>query len=176
MFKTGNYKEEFAAVIDQVWKEPRMTVEVLGEGFVTWVQFDLTKRESRMIALDHFIELYMRETGERPDSKELDRLADFCLREELTDRNPYKMSHDEFPIMSSHQVALRRDRSAPMIAAATVGSDKADHRKPIRKNITTKRMIWLDEKTRIQNKERRDRYKRDTAPGEIISYVIGARA
>lgn len=156
MFKSGDYKAKFIAEVDRMLDDEELRAS----------------REQRLAAIEQITEQYLRDTGERPDPKQLDRLADFCLREELTDRNPYKMTHDEFPIMSQHQIALRRDRSAPMIAAATVGSDKADHRKPIRRNMSTKRMIWLDEKTRIQNKERRERYKRDTAPGEIIQYTM----
>lgn len=156
MFMSGDYKTKFAEAADKLIAD-----DCLREN-----------RTIRLEAIQDLIELYMIETGERPDPKILDLLADFALLEELTDRNPYKMTHNEYPIMSSHQVALRRDRSAPMVAAATVGSDKADHRRPIRKPMSTKRMIWLDEKTRIENKERRDRYKRDTAPGEILISTI----
>ncbi|EPC8408886.1 hypothetical protein ACR3AM_003156 [Bacillus thuringiensis] len=40
--------------------------------------------------------------GERPEPKQLERLADLLLYKELHDAHPDKMSREEYPIMSDH--------------------------------------------------------------------------
>jgi hypothetical protein len=80
-------------------------------------------RTKRIAIIDELIESYIAATGQRPDSVQLDRLATLCLREELTDRHPDKMSREEFPIMSDDQLA-RREEDERLLAEVIYGRDK----------------------------------------------------
>jgi hypothetical protein len=55
---------------------------------------------------DDFIE----QTGVRPTPSQLERLTDVILAEEISDPNPYKMTHNEYPIMSERQLWTRIKR------------------------------------------------------------------
>lgn len=67
-----------------------------------------------MIILLVFIDAYVAIVGERPEPKQLKRLADFLLYEELHDTHPDKMTLAEYPIMSNHQLARRHSGEVSM--------------------------------------------------------------
>jgi hypothetical protein len=101
-------------------------------------------RTKRIALIDELIESYIAATDQRPDSVQLDRLATLCLREELTDRHPDKMSREEFPIMSDEQyvrrkTGLNRKKDGRGIIetsfklAEEYGTDGRNYRRPKRK-------------------------------------------
>jgi hypothetical protein len=55
-------------------------------------------------------EAYFEQTGQKPDPFQLERLADFILRDDLSDPHPDKVTNTEFPILSEGQVKLRNGR------------------------------------------------------------------
>jgi hypothetical protein len=143
------------------------------EKTVDWMKENhIASREERMAAIGHLIDSYIAQTGERPDPAQLERLTDMILHEEIKDPNPYKVQHNEYPIFSERQLMLREGREVPLKAAATVGTDGRDHRKPIRRKRSTYEMIKVDEKAKIRNKERRERYRKATRPGPVVTYFI----
>lgn len=91
---TTDYKSAFKRYVDELFARAK--------------RGDLADRAERMALIDELIESYIAATGQRPDSVQLDRLATLCLREELTDRHPDKMSREEFPIMSDEQYIRRK--------------------------------------------------------------------
>jgi hypothetical protein len=110
--------------------------------------------------------------GERPaspakDTDLIDGLADLYLYEELTDTDADKITNNEFPFMSERQLARRVQRSAPMTAAAYVGTDGRDYRYPIRRKRSTYELLWLDANRKAHNKERRDQYNKFIKPQPI---------
>jgi hypothetical protein len=64
----------------------------------------------RRHAVDKLIQEYIQETGTRPDSYQLHRLANHLLADELKDKSPDKVSREEFPILSHWQIKTRNKR------------------------------------------------------------------
>jgi hypothetical protein len=127
---TDDFKNEFKHYVNVLFMDAK-------KGF-------LDDRQSRMKKIDSLIESYIAATGQRPDSVQLDRLATLCLREELTDRHPDKMSREEFPIMSDEQyvrrkTGLNRKKDGRGIIetsfklAEEYGADGRNYRRPKRK-------------------------------------------
>jgi len=133
---TNDYKNEFKRYVDELFTYAKVAGRYAG--------YDLADRAERMQLIDELIESYIAATGQRPDSVQLDRLATLCLREELTDRHPDKMSREEFPIMSDEQyvrrkTGLNRKKDGRGIIetsfklAEEYGTDGRNYRKPKRK-------------------------------------------
>jgi len=53
------------------------------------------RRELRLVKIEALTEGYFAKTGEMPDAVALERLADLCLYEELTDDDEHKVSRNE---------------------------------------------------------------------------------
>jgi hypothetical protein len=114
--------------------------------------------------------------GERPaslplDSALLERLTDAILDEELTDSNPYKVAHEEYPFMSDRQLDLRRDRETGLKAAEDEGTDGQNYRRPTRRRRTSYENWRVDSGANNRNVERAAQYKRDTTPGPVVSVM-----
>ena len=142
MTQTTDYKNEF--VFDKRADYKSAFKRYVDELFARAKRGDLADRAERMQLIDELIESYIAATGQRPDSVQLDRLATLCLREELTDRHPDKMSREEFPIMSDEQyvrrkTGLNRKKDGRGIIetsfklAEEYGTDGRNYRKPKRK-------------------------------------------
>jgi hypothetical protein len=115
--------------------------------------------------------------GERPVSLALntallDRLADAVLDEEITDPNPYKVQHAEYPFFSQRQLDLRRDRETSLKAAEEVGTDGRDYRVPKRRRRTNYENWRVDADAKIRNDERAEQYERDTATVTTAEYNL----
>lgn len=127
---TNDYKNEFKRYVDELFARAK--------------RGDLADRAERMQLIDELIESYIAATGERPDSVQLDRLATLCLREELTDTNEYKMSQNEYPIMSDEQYIRRKEgkhtraygskTEISLTFAEEVGTDGRDYRPQTREH------------------------------------------
>lgn len=68
---------------------------------------NIADRPARMAAVGAWADEYVSVHGLRPPAYQLDLLADYILREELTDSHPDKMSREEYPIMSEWQRTRR---------------------------------------------------------------------
>lgn len=128
---------------------------------------DIADRGERMAAVHALTEAYVDSVGIAPDAAELERLTNYILREELTDSNPHKVAHNEYPFMSDWQLGLRRDREVSLWVAEAVGADGVDHR-PKKKRMRSKyENAWLDRGIRTKNAERKAQYRRDMSPGPV---------
>ncbi|GMK47634.1 hypothetical protein PghCCS26_47640 [Paenibacillus glycanilyticus] len=112
--------------------------------------------------------------GERPaslplDSALLDRLTDAILDEELTDPHPDKVTRTEYPFMSDWQLDLRRDRETGLKAAEETATDGLNYRKPTKRRRTNYEHWCVDNGARSRNVGRAAQYKRDTAPGPVVT-------
>ena len=67
----------------------------------------------RMRVIDNLLVAYVKQTGEIPDSTQINRLADFILREDLRNRHPDKVTNTQFPFLSEGQLRLRERREVP---------------------------------------------------------------
>lgn len=99
--------------------------------------------EERTKASDSIVESYVEQTGERPDSSALSRLANVILRDDLTSRTKEEIK--DAPFLSDTQyerrVTGRNDRKrpegfrfkeVPMLHASNVAVDGGNYTMPIR--------------------------------------------
>jgi hypothetical protein len=142
---------------------------------------NITDRDERITAVKALTDGYDRADM---DGTQLERLTDYILREELTDDDEHKVLHNEYPIMSEHQLARRRDGKhtrkeggnmhgeSPLNHASEVATDGRNYRLPSRRIRSTDDLIFVDENARIRNKKRADQYRKDTSASEIVPYNL----
>ncbi|QDX93620.1 hypothetical protein EEL30_15740 [Brevibacillus laterosporus] len=146
---------------------------------------ELTKmdRMDRIVTISEWIDGVILRTGNRPNSGELERLADAILHEELTDDDEHKIAHQEYPILSATQYARRtlgkhKRRGSGMGGETSLkiveetGTDGISYRKPSRRRRSPYEMQFVDNNAKIRNKARREQYAKDTKAGEVKSYFI----
>ena len=137
-------------------------------------------RSVRIAEMDRLIERYFSERGEMPENAQIERLADLCLREELTDINPHQMSVIEYPFMSETQMARRQEGvhkrksqagEVPLKAAHDFGMDGARYKPQTRRKRNTSENIAVDKAAKSRNAERNRIYREFTRvqPVEIRS-------
>jgi hypothetical protein len=175
------------------------------------VPYDIRDRETRMLVIAAIQDAYYRDHGEfnqyaldtwyakgspgqRPapvpaNTALLDRLTNALLYEELTDANPYKAQHNEYPFYSDTQLdRIRNGRrgseptnmrgETPVREDGDLGpgvilsADGRDHGEPRRRNRTKRENVSVDAGAKIRNKARAEQYKRDTAPGPVVKYSV----
>ena len=125
-------------------------------------------RESRMVKIEQLTEDYFAKTGEWPDAIALERLANLCLYEELTDTHPDKVTRTEYPFFSEHQFEERYKSEASFKLAEEHGVDGRDHKPPVRRVRTNKDNKFIDKNARIRNKERQRAYHEFTKVQPVI--------
>lgn len=76
-------------------------------------------RAERIAAVGAWTDAYIDKHGQRPPAQQLELLADYILREELADKNPDKMTREEYPIMSEWQ-RVRRLKSRIMAGVVEI--------------------------------------------------------
>lgn len=155
--------------------------------------YDLRNRQARVSVIDRITDDYVRQHGEFNDAAKsayyarggtgegpatvpvdyalLDRLADVLLYEELTDENPHKVAHAEYPFMSEWQLDLRRERESVEVAD-TEGADGKSYRQPTRRKRNGYETWYVDHHAKGRNKERQEQYRKDTAPGAVTTYNL----
>lgn len=133
---------------------------------------NIEDRTERMAAVQALTDRYIDAHGTTPDAAQIERLTDYILREELTDPDPYKMQHAEYPFMSDWQLDRRHDREVSLWVAECLGADGVDH-KPKKKRMRSKyENAWMDRGIRNQNAVRKAQYKRDTATITTAEYNL----
>jgi hypothetical protein len=130
-------------------------------------------RELRLVKIERFTEEYFAKTGEWPDGVTLERMADLCLYEELTDSNEHKISQTEYPFLSERQFD-RRDNREIKSASDMEGNatDGQKHGVPTRRKRTDYENRFIDKKARIRNKDRKHKYVEFTKVQPVKSYKI----
>lgn len=133
---------------------------------------NIEDRAARMRAIDDLINEYVNVIGTAPDPVQLERLANYILREELYDTYPDKVTREEYPILSERQLQRRRSVEVPLKLAEEIGTDGRNYKIPKRRKRTINENIWMDKKTKSRNKERRKKYAEYTRPGPIKTYFL----
>ncbi|WP_051621245.1 hypothetical protein [Paenibacillus sp. UNC451MF] len=136
------------------------------------LQLRIIDRSSRMETVQALIERYWEQAGKSPDSAQLERLTDYILQEELQDPDPYKMSHNDHPIMSAWQYDLRRQRESSLKIAEEIGSDGKRYSAPHRRRRSKVEMLFMDEQARIRNAQRASQYAKATEAGPVVTYHL----
>lgn len=140
-------------------------------------------RDERMAAVQALIDEYVTEVEERPDGGVIERLTDYILREELTDDDPYKIVHNEYPFLSRMQLERRQfgqrgaQRSnitgeASLDSFHSYDSNSVNQRLPVRRKLRVYEQLLIDQNTKIRNDARAAQYKRDTSSGQLVKYNL----
>ncbi|WP_255285959.1 hypothetical protein [Bacillus wiedmannii] len=110
--------------------------------------------------------------GERPEPKQLERLADLLLYEELSNTHPDKMAREEYPIMSDYQLSRRHSGEVSMKVAEEYGVDRRCYKPPVRRKRTRKETWQIDKEAKSRNEERRKVYREFTRVQSVRAYSI----
>ena len=87
----ANYKKAFRLAVDKL---------VSTKMPVPW----------RNKAIEDLTDAYITQTGEIPDSRQLTRLANYILQDDLLEKSPDKVTLTEYPFLSRAQMKLRQRR------------------------------------------------------------------
>jgi hypothetical protein len=131
-------------------------------------------REVRLVKIEQLTEDYFAKAGEMPDVVALERLADLCLYEELTDTDRMKVRNNEYPILSEYQFD-RRDNVVSVVGddIENSPSDGRRHLKPTRRVRTDYENKFVNKKARIRNKDRKKAYHEFTKIQPIVVNKLG---
>ncbi|HHT7127809.1 hypothetical protein [Bacillus cereus] len=132
----------------------------------------ISNRDVRAEEINSLTDAYVEALGERPEPKQLERLADLLLYEELHDTHPDKMTREEYPIMSEHQLARRHSDEVSMKVAEEYGVDRRCYKSPIRRKRTRKETWQIDRETKSRNEEKRKAYREFTRVQEVRVHSI----
>jgi hypothetical protein len=150
-------------------------------------RMDLNEMEDRiyrLLNIDLAIKEHLLGFKERPSYADISLIADMVLNEELTDPNPYKVTHNEYPILSETQLARRREGKhtrkkdnpiieVPLGIAENYGTDGRMYDYPTRRQRSERENMFVDKEAKIRNKERRDRYTEFTKTQPVVVRKIG---
>lgn len=131
------------------------------------IPYDTHNRYERQRLVENILADNYDEVRRNPDI--IERLTNAVLYEELSDTHPDKMTRDEYPIMSEHQLARRqfgahREKSTitrievPLSSLMNLATDGRDYSYPKRRQRTIDEMLYLDEVTLSRNAEIREKY------------------
>jgi hypothetical protein len=130
-------------------------------------------REVRLVKIEELTEDYFAKTGAVPDAIALERLADLCLYEEITDNNEHKISQTEYPFLSERQFDRRDSREVKSKYDMDGNSlDGRNHGIPTRRERTGYENRFIDKKAKIRNKERKKTYDQFTKVQPVITRRI----
>ncbi|UKS30180.1 hypothetical protein LOZ80_15060 [Paenibacillus sp. HWE-109] len=130
---------------------------------------NIADRTERIAAIDALTECC---GDERPDSSQLERLADHILREELTDTDLYKVQRNEYPFLSERQFTTRHNTEVGMKVAEDYGTDGRNYTVPKRRHRNNYENQFVDSRAKSRNKARAAQYRKDTAAGELVAYNL----
>jgi hypothetical protein len=146
-------------VIDELYKHLKegKPYRLLG------ADYDLADRSERITVVDIIADNYS------CSDRDLKRLSDFLVHEELTDKHPDKMSREEYPFFSETQLARRKYgvhrkndgkgvREVPLELAENYGIDGKNYNYPRKRNWHWREGILIDDRVKIRNKFRRKQY------------------
>lgn len=111
-------------------------------------------RQQRKETIDALIEEYVKQTGERPEGRQLEKLANAIMFEELEgDTRADKMTLEAEPVMTQSQTNRRHGNEAGGDALTLIGSDSRSYRRPVRRPLTTGEMISVDQASGTKTQE-----------------------
>ncbi|EJR82867.1 hypothetical protein COK65_30620 [Bacillus thuringiensis] len=157
----GDYKTQFETYVN-------MLINCLRERDSS----SISNRNVRAKEIKLLTDAYVEAVGERPEPKQLERLADLLLYEELSNTHPDKMAREEYPIMSDYQLSRRHSGEVSMKVAEEYGSDRRNYKPPLRRKRTRKETWQIDREAKSRNEERRKVYREYTRVQVIIAYNI----
>ncbi|SHF34096.1 hypothetical protein SAMN05444392_11620 [Seinonella peptonophila] len=159
-----------------------------------------TDREFRIKKIQKFIDGYIDQVprdekypqNEIPDTSQLERLANFILKEEFEDKDTWKRNRHEYPILTDYQLKRRHNKEI-LISRLTndsgechIGTDGIDYstrnkKIPIKEQLRREWYpIWKQNRERIYgvedefikaaNSERKRKERESKRAGEVVVY------
>ncbi|PGO61802.1 hypothetical protein CN980_29165 [Bacillus cereus] len=132
----------------------------------------ISNRDVRAEEIKSLTDAYVEVVGERPEPKQLERLTDLMLYEELSDTHPDKVALAEYPIMSETQLARRHSGEVSMKVAEEYGVDRRNYKPPVRRKRTRKETWQIDREAKSRNEERRKAYREFTRVQAVMAYCV----
>lgn len=176
-----NYNEKYTQIAAQLTEALRSKSAAFTYGGQS---YNITDRTERITLIDRICADYIASEPASVDMALLDRLADAILNEELTENGGgHKAANAEYPFLSETQMNRRRYGSrggtstnmngeTTMRAAEFLGADGRDYRFPNRRLRTLDELIFVDTRAKSRNKARAAQYRKDTAPGRVVTYNL----
>jgi hypothetical protein len=91
VFSNSNHKKEFT-----YYSQKLINSDILSE--------------DRNSCIDELVAAYIEQMDQRPPQFDLENLANFILRENLTNKHPDKLSREDYPILSDRQQLTRKNK------------------------------------------------------------------
>jgi hypothetical protein len=129
-------------------------------------------REVRIVRIEQLTEEFFVRTGAVPDAIALERLADLCLYEEITDNDRMKVRNNEYPFFSETQFEERRKVEASFKLSEEQGVDGRNYKPPGRRDRSNREIKFMDKNAKIRNKERKQKYHDFTKVQPVITRRI----
>ena len=118
----------------------------------------LANRALRIQIIENLTDCYFAATDASPDAKQLERLADAILHEELYSDDNYYVKHTEYPILNERKHETRTHKDVKPEGLETVDTGGKNQRKPTKRKRGKYENAFVDKHTRSKNRERRKKY------------------
>jgi hypothetical protein len=122
----------------------------------------LANRQLRIQIIENLTDCYFAATGEMPNAKQLERLADAILCEELTDQRRNKMQAVEYSFMSTWQLDARHEKEYAEVLADGHGADGRNYNRPTRRVRTGREHHAVNKQAKSRNDARKAKYREFT--------------
>lgn len=135
------------------------------------IEAHVEPRERRIRDVNELIDEYITSVGEVPCIRQLERLTDYIMHEEINNTDPDKMTKNEYPIMSGRQEERRHNNETSLRDAEHVGTDGRDYRRMVRRRRTIGELIFVDKHAKIRNRKRRRAYEAFVRGGNLVTEI-----
>lgn len=128
----------------------------------------LANRQLRIQIIENLTDCYFAATDASPDAKQLERLADAILCEELTDQRRNKMQAVEYSFMSTWQLDARHEKEYAEVLADGHGADGRNYNRPTRRVRTGREHHAVNKQAKSRNDARKAKYREFTKVQPVI--------
>jgi hypothetical protein len=132
----------------------------------------LANRDLRIQIIENLTDCYFEATDASPDAKQLERLADAILCEELTDQRRNKMQTVEYSFMSTWQLDARHEKEYAEVLADGHGADGRNYNRPTRRVRTGREHHAVNKQAKSRNDARKAKYREFTKVQPVITRWI----
>lgn len=123
MYKfSDDYKTDFIAFVDELF----LRLDTLG--------YTVYTQEERIADAKRLTDGYVMQTGKRPATGQLDRLATLIVKEDKFKRKGVQVVVEEYPVMSDRQLVRRYENEVSFIGANLYDSKGSNMQMPTRTN------------------------------------------
>jgi hypothetical protein len=186
----ANHKAELEAYINDIITVTRAQVQACRDYVKSLTELDsdlevdttgwadekfrdtLANRQLRIQIIENLTDCYFEATDASPDAKQLERLADAILYEELYSDDNYYVKHTEYPILNERKHESRTHKDVKPEGLETVDTGGKNQRKPTKRKRGKYENAFIDKHTRSKNRERRKKYHEFTKVQPVITRWI----